>query len=115
MRKRGRRNCLLQVWLSPEEKADYLRKAQKCCFNQSALFRMLIKGYEPKEKPDEEFYVHMRSLSGIANNINQLAIKANTYGYIDGEELDGALKRLNEFQLAIQKKYLEPEKSSIWQ
>lgn len=115
MRKRGKRNCLQQVWLTAEEKADYVRKAQKCCLDQSALFRMLIKGYEPKEKPDEEFYTDMRALSGIANNINQLAIKAHTYDYIDADELAGALKRLNEFQLAIQKKYLEPEKSRLWQ
>ncbi len=111
----GVRNTYFKARLTAEEKADYVRKAQKCCLDQSALFRMLIKGYEPKEKPDEEFYTDMRVLSGIANNINQIAIKANTYGYIDGEELAGALKRLNEFQLAIQRKYLEPEKSRIWQ
>lgn len=111
----GTKNNYFKARLTEEEKADYMRKAQKCCLNQSALFRMLIKGYEPKEKPDEEFYTHMRTLSGIANNINQLAIKAHTYDYIDTDELENALKKLNEFQLAIQQKYLEPEKSRLWQ
>ncbi len=92
----GKRDKPFQVRLSEEEKADVASKAQRCCLDMSALFRLLIRGYEPKEKPDEEFYAHMRELSGIANNINQL-------------------ERLNKFQLAIEKKYLEPEKSRLWQ
>lgn len=109
------KNTYFQARLTEEEKKDYVRKAQQCGLDQSSLFRMLVRGYEPKEKPDEEFYTDMRVLTGIANNINQLAIKAHTYDYIDSDELAGALKRLNEFQLAIQKKYLEPEKSRLWQ
>lgn len=109
------RTKIFKVRLTQKEKDDYASKAQKCGLDMSSLFRMLFKSYEPKEKPDEEFYTDMRALTGIANNINQLAIKAHTYDYIDSDELAGALKRLNEFQLAIQKKYLEPEKSRLWQ
>lgn len=115
MKGRGKRDKPFQVRLSEEEKADVANKAQRCCLDMSALFRLLIKGYEPKEKPDEEFYAHMRELSGIANNINQLTMKAHTYGGIDAARLEAELERLNKFQLAIEKKYLEPEKSRLWQ
>ena len=43
-----------------------------------SVIRLLLKGYEPREKPDERFYDVMRELSAIGNNINQLAAKANT-------------------------------------
>lgn len=109
------KNEIFKARLTLQEKEDYARKAQRCCLDMSALFRLLIKGYEPKEKPDEEFYAHMRELSGIANNINQLTMKAHTYGGIDAARLEAELERLNQFQLAIEKKYLEPEKSRLWQ
>lgn len=48
---------------------------------------MLLKGYEPREKPDERFYDVMRELSAIGNNINQLAAKANTLGFVDAPQL----------------------------
>ena len=47
------------------------------------MIRILLHGYEPKEKPDTRFYEAMRQLSAIGNNINQLAVKANTLGFID--------------------------------
>ena len=50
---------------------------------EAALIRLLIRGYEPREKPDERFYDAMRELSAIGNNINQLAIKANALGFVD--------------------------------
>lgn len=48
---------------------------------------MLLRGYEPREKPDERFYDVMRELSAIGNNINQLAAKANTLGFADATQL----------------------------
>ena len=39
--------------------------------------------YEPREKPDGRFYDAMQNLSAIGNNINQLAAKAHTLGFID--------------------------------
>ena len=53
------------------------------CLSEAGLIRLLIRGYEPKEKPDDRFYDVMRELSSIGNNINQLAAKANTLGFID--------------------------------
>ena len=63
------------------------KKAKRSCMSESGLIRLLLKGYEPREKPDERFYDVMRELSAIGNNINQLAAKANTLGFVDAPQL----------------------------
>lgn len=69
-----------------DEQGEELRicrkKAKRACLSEGGLIRLLLKGYEPREKPDERFYDVMRELSAIGNNINQLAAKANTLGFI---------------------------------
>lgn len=84
-------------------------KAQKACITESQLIRMLIKGYHPKEKPDNRFYEAMRQLSGIANNINQLAAKAHSLGFIDAQKLDEEVVRWHQFQADIERTFLRPE------
>ena len=72
-----------QFWLSPQDARELKRKAKLCGITETAVIRILLHGYEPKEKPDARFYEAMRQLSAIGNNINQLAVKANTLGFID--------------------------------
>lgn len=80
------------------------------------LIRLLIRGYEPKEKPDDRFYDVMRELSSISNNINQLAAKANTLGFIDAPMLKNEAAKWNKFQSEIERTYLRPNQSEMkWQ
>ena len=58
------------------------------------MFRLLLRSYEPKEKPDGRFYDAMRELSAIGNNINQLARKANA-GFASRDEVTRALRMLD--------------------
>ena len=73
-----KRNIQKIVRLSRDEAQDLQKKAKKACLSEAGLIRLLLRGYEPREKPDERFYDVMRELSAIGNNINQLAAKANT-------------------------------------
>ena len=92
------------------EEAKLLRdKAQRACLSESQLVRMLLKGYLPKEKPDDRFYGAMRELFGIANNINQLAAKAHSLGFIDAQKLDEEVKKWHQFQADIERQFLRPE------
>ena len=68
-----RRTVKKQFWFSRDEAQDLQKKAKKTCLTEAALVRLLVRGYEPKERPDERFYDVMRQLSSIGNNINQLA------------------------------------------
>lgn len=78
-----KRRVKKQFWLSPQDARELKRKAKLCGITETAVIRILLHGYEPKEKPDARFYEAMRQLSAIGNNINQLAVKANTLGFID--------------------------------
>ena len=111
-----KRNIQKIVRLSRDEAQDLQKKAKRSCMSESGLIRLLLKGYEPREKPDERFYDVMRELSAIGNNINQLAIKANALGFVDSQMLKNEALRWHKFQAAIEREFLRPEKSGLkWQ
>ena len=60
-----RRTVKKQFWFSRDEAQDLQKKAKKTCLTEAALVRLLVRGYEPKERPDERFYDVMRQLSSI--------------------------------------------------
>ena len=111
-----KRNVDKHIWFSRAEAQELQRKAKKACLSEAGLIRLLIKGYEPKEKPDDRFYDVMRELSAIGNNINQLAAKANTLGFIDAPMLKNEAEKWNKFQAEVERPYLRPDKSGMkWQ
>lgn len=112
----SKRNIEKHILLNRSEAQDLQRKAKKACLSEGGLFRLLLRGYEPKEKPDERFYDAMRELSTISNNINQLAAKANSLGFVDVPMLKREVERWHKFQADIEREYLRPGKSELkWQ
>ena len=107
-----KRNIDKHIWFSRAEAQELQRKAKKACLSEAGLIRLLIKGYEPKEKPDDRFYDVMRELSAIGNNINQLAAKANALDYIDTPMLQEEAARWRQFQTDVRKTYLLPKRVS---
>lgn len=111
-----KRNIQKIVRFSRDEAQDLQKKAKKACLSEAGLIRLLLRGYEPREKPDERFYDVMRELYSIGNNINQLAVKANTLGFVDAPQLKKEAERWHKFQADIERTYLRPDKSEMkWQ
>lgn len=111
-----RRTVKKQFWFSRDEAQDLQKKAKKTCLTEAALVRLLVRGYEPKERPDERFYDVMRQLSSIGNNINQLAAKANTLGFVDAPQLKKEAERWHKFQADVERTFLRPDRSDMkWQ
>ena len=111
-----KRNIQKIVRFSRDEAQDLQKKAKKACLSEAGLIRLLLRGYEPREKPDERFYDVMRELSSIGNNINQLAVKANALGFVDAPQLKKEADRWHKFQADIERTYLRPDKSEMkWQ
>lgn len=111
-----RRTVKKQFWFSRDEAQDLRKKSKRTCLSEAALVRLLIKGYEPKERPDERFYDVMRQLSAIGNNINQLASKANTLGFVDAPQLQKESERWHKFQADVERQFLRPEMNNAkWQ
>ena len=111
-----KRNIQKIVRFSRDEAQDLQKKAKKACLSEAGLIRLLLRGYEPREKPDERFYDVMRELSSIGNNINELAVKANALGFVDAPQLKKEAERWHKFQADIERTYLRPDKSEMkWQ
>ena len=111
-----KRNVQKLIRFNRDEAQDLAKKAKRTCLSEAALIRLLIKGYEPKERPDERFYDVMRQLSSIGNNINQLAAKANTLGFVDAPQLKKEAERWHKFQADVERTFLRPDKSDMkWQ
>lgn len=111
-----RRTVKKQFWFSRDEAQNLQKKAKKACLSEAGLIRLLVKGYEPKEKPDDCFYDVMRELSAIGNNLNQLTAKANALGFVDAPLLRKEAEKWNKFQCEVERRFLRPEKSDMkWQ
>ena len=111
-----RRTVKKQFWFSRDEAQGLQKKAKKTCLSEAALVRLLIRGYEPKEKPDGRFYDTMRQLSAIGNNINQLAAQAHSLSFVDEQKLQKEAERWHKFQADVERQFLRPEKSELkWQ
>lgn len=112
----SKRTIKKQFWLFRSEAQDLQKKAKKACLSEAGLIRLLLKGYEPREKPDADFYETMKELSAIGNNINQLAVKANALGFVDAPQLKKEAERWHKFQADMERTYLRPDKSELkWQ
>ena len=107
MRKRNNRLC---VRLSDDENNIVRNRIQSTGLSKEAYMRSVLLGNIPREKPDERFYTLMKDLSGIANNANQLARKANAFGSIHSRMLQTEAEKWSRFQTDIREAILLPEK-----
>lgn len=103
----------LHIRLTEEEVSELKHKAKMCRITQSALIRILLNGYEPRQAPDERFYEAMRQLSAVGNNLNQLARRANSLGLLDGAECKRQAEKLWSLQNEIEKEFLRPKESKL--
>ena len=112
----SKRTIEKHILMTRAEAQDLQKKAKKACLSEAGLIRLLLKGYEPREKPDADFYETMKELSAIGNNINQLAVKANALGFADAPQLKKEAERWHKFQADMERTYLRPDKSELkWQ
>ena len=104
-----KRNIRVTVRLSEEEYNKHESRRIKTGLSREAYIRNALDGIVPKEKPDERFYEMMKVLSGIANNVNQLARKANEYGSVNSRALIVEAEKWSQFQTEIRETFLLPE------
>ena len=104
-----KRTIKKQIWINQEEDNLLKLKSRKVGLNESEFLRSCIKGYKIKEQPTKEIKEFIKQISGIANNINQIAIRVNVSGYIQKEELEYLKNTINQFILEFQKKVYSRE------
>ncbi|MDO5571847.1 MAG: plasmid mobilization relaxosome protein MobC [Bacteroidales bacterium] len=100
------RNIKKQVWLNREEAIMLSKKSKKVGMNEATYIRNLLMNYEPREKPDDRFYETMKQMRLIGNNLNQIARKVNSLGYIEESYYKKESEKWNEFMIKVKKVYL---------
>lgn len=104
-----KRTVKKQFWFNREEAQDLQKKAKRTCLSEAALVRLLLRGYEPKERPDDRFYHAMSQLSEMGNRVEQLGMKLKTEGTEGAEILMKEARRWHEFQADVESVFLRPE------
>ena len=104
------RNNKINIYLNDDEKKIFEAKVKQSGLNKSEFFRKIILDYKLKEKPDDRFYEMLYQLRGMANNLNQLALKNNIYSYIDPREYQNLKIEIENTFLSLQEVYLLPQK-----
>jgi len=105
-----KRDVRAQVWLTEAENQRLHNNAQRTGLSQENYLRSLINGYVPKELPPIDYYDMIRELRAIGGNINQIAIKANTTGYVGGAAFEHEAAHLRKAILKIHEAMTLPEK-----
>ena len=67
-----KRNIRKYYTLNRKEAEELKKKAKKACRSEAGLVRELVKGYEPREKPGDEFYDAMREVSRMADKLQYI-------------------------------------------
>ena len=105
-----RRNVKKQFWMTREEDLDLKKKAKRTCMTEAALIRLLIRGYEPKERPDDRFFQAMEQVTIVSNQIADLAKAMRTKDTDASEMLVQEAWEWKKFRAQIEAEFLRPEK-----
>ena len=80
------RNCRFLVSLTEKEMNRLTKQVKRTGLSRNAYIRHLLSGTQPKELPPVEYHEVLKNLRQINNNMNQIAVKANSSGIIDVKE-----------------------------
>ena len=108
-----KRSIKKQIWLSRDEAEMLKKKAKKACLSEAGLMRFLLKGFEPKEKPDEEFYFEMSRIGELAESIESLSRMADRDNEVQMNLLREEVERWHRFQAAIESRFLTPDEAEL--
>ena len=110
-----RRTVKKQFWMNDAEDQDLKEKARRTCLTEAGLIRLLIRGYEPKERPSDEFYEDMNELADIISKLEVMTylVKEEMLAQELREEVIGWRK----FRQRMEEKYIRPvrKRESAWQ
>ena len=84
----------IYVWLTMEEFAHLDANVKKSGLRREPYLRALINGRDVREAPTQEWRKLIAMLSGIGNNLNQLARHAHCTGQMETEEIYKALQEI---------------------
>jgi len=82
--------------LSASEFDTLREKVRQSGLNREAFIRSVLAGCELKAQPGADFFEVLKELRQINNNMNQIASKANSIGFIDAPAYRENVNRLQD-------------------
>ena len=101
---------IVSVKFSDSELEQIDKMAFKTCRMRSTYIREVVLGYAPQERPSEDFNEVIRQLRYLNNNLNQLTVKAHSFGFIDDRKYANQVNEINSLIIGMKRKYLLGEK-----
>ena len=101
------RNTKKQFWFSEEECKILALNSDKAGLSEAEYIREILVGYKLKEKPDDRFYDNLKVIRSIANNMNQIAKKANSLGFVDELAYKRNVDMIKKFIKDFKNEYLQ--------
>ena len=101
-----------QIWLTHEENVLLQTASERSCLTEAEYIRMLLRNRIPKEKPDVDFYESMNQISDFTEKLQVIAEKLREGDTCSTDVLQDEIRRWHQFQLAIEERFLAPEKVS---
>lgn len=105
-----KRNIKITFRLNRTENERFKKRVKKSGLSQEAYIRHLLDDLVPTEVPPPDYYTMMRTLYGIATNLNQIAQKANVMNVIDVKRYDENTSALKNSIMEITNAVMLPRK-----
>jgi hypothetical protein len=90
-----KRDVLIQFLLDRKEADRLNRLVARSGLTRSSYLRQLISGVIPADRPPPDYFLMMRELHFIGNNLNQIARHAHATGVVDEGRYDRNIARLD--------------------
>ena len=95
------------IYLNEKENKRLKKNMAKLKLSESNYFRYLIANYEPRKLPDyEKFSKLIDELKPVGKILNEVAIVANRYDFVDARNYQRAVEKLDEVEERIIKEVL---------
>lgn len=91
------RNNEIKIRLYDDELNVLDERAKKCGLSREAYLRKLIVGVVPIEKPSVEWLSVIKNLRYLNNNINQIAVIANSTKTVNAEQYEADSLEIKNF------------------
>ena len=100
------RDIFMSIRITQSESDKLAKDISRTKLTKSEYIRNLIMNVNIKEKPDRDFFIILRNISNIASNMNQIAVVANSKGFIDVDAYNNNVNELREIEKKLKAKYL---------
>lgn len=100
------RDIFMSIRINQSESDKLAKDISRTKLTKSEYIRKLIMNVNIKEKPDRDFFIILRNISNIASNMNQIAVVANSKGFIDVDAYNNNVNELREIEKKLKDKYL---------